>query len=154
MKHTFPIVPATNGPLWLLGIVIVFMLGLVCLFGYLAYSSRNARVEVSSDGLRISGALYGRTIPAASLILEDAKWVDLSRDRDYQTKWRTNGAGLPGYHTGWFKLRNGEKALVFLTDLKRVVYVRTRDGYSVLLSVPEPEEFIQVLKGALVGVQG
>ena len=30
---------------------------------------------------------------------------------------RTMGTGLPGYRAGWFRLRNGEKALLYLTEL-------------------------------------
>ncbi len=58
---------------------------------------------------------------------------------------RTNGAGLPGYQAGWFRLQSGEKALVFVTDLERVVYVPTNEGYSLLLSVEEPDEFLDAL---------
>ena len=65
---------------------------------------------------------------------------------DYQPKWRTNGAGLPGYAAGWFKLRNKEKALVFLTDRSRVVYIPTNKDYSVLLSVREAEEFADAIQ--------
>jgi hypothetical protein len=35
---------------------------------------------------------------------------------------------------------NGEKALVFVTDPTRIIYIPTRDGYSVLMSVAEPEK--------------
>ncbi len=51
-------------------------------------------------------------------VLEEAKQVDLSGDSEYRLRTRTNGTGLPGYQAGWFKLQNGEKALVFVTDLQ------------------------------------
>jgi hypothetical protein len=41
---------------------------------------------------------------------------------------------------------NGEKSLLFVTDRKRVVYVPTRDGYSVMMSVPQPEQFVATLQ--------
>jgi hypothetical protein len=105
--------------------------------------------ELSKEGLRIRGDLYARTIPAAALFLDNAKSLDLSRDREYRLGWRTNGAGLPGYQSGWFKLKNGEKALVFVTNKKRVAYVPTRNGYSVLLSVEEPDKFIQACRDVI-----
>lgn len=148
MKETFPIIPASNGPLWLLLFISLLMLALIALFGYFAYSSRNVRFEVSPDGLRITGGLYGRQIPLASLDLEGAKPVDLTRDRAYRLKWRTNGAGLPGYSAGWFRLSNGEKALVFVTDQRRALYCPTSEGFSVLLSTSEPEALLDALRRA------
>lgn len=148
MKETFPIIPASNGPLWLLLFLSLLMLALVAFFGYFAYSSRNVQFEVSPDGLRIARGLYGRQIPLASLDLENAKPVDLSRDRPYGLKWRTNGAGLPGYSVGWFRLNSGEKALVFVTDKRHVLYLPTSEGYSVLLSTPEPNTLLDALRRA------
>jgi hypothetical protein len=43
-------------------------------------------------------------------------------------------------------LKNGEKALVFVTDPSRVVRIPTTDGYSVLMSVAAPDEFIRVCR--------
>ena len=51
--------------------------------------------------------------------------------------------GLPGYSEGWFRLVNGEKALLFVTDRSRVVYIPTKDGYSILLSTSKPEELLK-----------
>ena len=73
--------------------------------------------------------------------------MDLTESREYQPRWRTFGTGLPGYRAGWFRLRNREKALLYVTDGSRVVYIPTRDNYSVLLSVAEPERFLQALSG-------
>jgi hypothetical protein len=55
------------------------------------------------------------------------------------------GTGLPGYQAGWFRLRNGEKALVYLTDRRRAVYVPTTAGYDVLLSPEDPDGFLRAL---------
>jgi hypothetical protein len=57
------------------------------------------------------------------------------------------GTGLPGYRSGWFRLRNGEKALLYLTDTSRAVYVPTTAGYGVLLSPQNPDEFVAALRG-------
>lgn len=72
--------------------------------------------------------------------------MDLTESPNYRPVWRTNGAGLPGYGSGWFQLENGDKALIFVTDKRRVVYLPTREGYSLLLSVPEPEKFLEALR--------
>jgi hypothetical protein len=48
---------------------------------------------------------------------------------------------------GWFRLRNGKNALLYVTDRRRTVYVPTTKGYSVLLTPQEPERFLARLKG-------
>ncbi|MFH1754886.1 MAG: PH domain-containing protein [Candidatus Latescibacterota bacterium] len=141
MKFVFPIVPASNGPVWVAAAVLVVMLGVFLLLGYMAYASRHAEFVLSKDGLRIKRDLYGRLVPLSSIVFEQVRTLDLNKDREFRLKWRTNGAGMPGYQAGWFKLRNGEKALAFVTDRQRVVYIPTRDGYSVLLSVAHPNQF-------------
>lgn len=96
--------------------------------------------------MNIRAALYGREIPLSSLILDDARPVDLKTDPRLKISWRTNGIGLPGYSAGWFRLKNGQKALVFVSDAHSVAYIPTREGYVVLVSVEDPVEFIASLK--------
>lgn len=148
MHEVFEIVPASSKPLWFIGAICLVLFSLTCAFGYIAYSTRHIVFEVSSSGLSIKGGMYGRNIPRDDLLLSEARIVDLSRERELQPWLRTNGVGLPGYGAGWFKLRGGKKALLFLTERRRVVYLPTRAGYSALLSVVDPERFIEALRGA------
>ncbi len=148
MSEIFYMIPASTKALWLIGVVLLFALPIpLVLLGYSMYAADHTRFEVSQQGLRISGdMLYGRFIPATALMLEQAKVLDLSREKSYQPKYKTNGMGLPGYKSGWFKLRNGEKALMFVTDPARVVYIPTNKGYATMLSVAHPEIFLQSLR--------
>lgn len=125
--------------------IALLLLGMLVLFGYIFYSTRNVTFEASTEGLRIRGDLYGRMVPRASLLLDQARVLNLGENREYALSWRTNGIGLPGYSSGWFRLKNGDKALAFLTKKDAVLYLPTRDGYAVLLSTPDP----QLLLGAL-----
>lgn len=146
MTETFRIVPASSAVLLVPAAVGLLLIGLTALFGYTVYSSRNARFTVSEEGLRIQGDLYGRAIPLSELRTGEARALDLDREPQLRPKRRTNGVGLPGYLSGWFRLQNREKALLFVTDRKKVVYIPTTEGYAVLLSVPEPERFLAALK--------
>lgn len=145
MKESLAIVPAAGVAVWVSTALLVLLLGLVVLFGWILYSARNTVVELDRGGIRISGTLYGRGIPIESLRLGEAKVLDLHRDDGFRMKWRTNGIGLPGYKAGWFRLRNGDKALAFVTDPRRVLYLPTREGYSLLLSVADPERMLELL---------
>ena len=145
MIDTFPISPASAKTLWFVSIVCLIV-GLVFIFlVYTAYAARHSSVEVTRGHIRLVGDFWGRKIAINSLRVAEAKTVNLTRSPDYHPKRRTLGTGLPGYASGWFKLANGEKALVYLTRRDRVAYIPTSSGYSLLLSVDEPDQFIRML---------
>jgi hypothetical protein len=143
MREVFPIVPA---PATTVLVSLALLLPVLLILLYLVLAPKLVRFEVSPEGLHIRGELYGRRIPAGELMLDQARAVDLRTDTARRLARRTNGVGLPGYRSGWFRLANGEKALVFVTDQSRVVYLPTRQGYAVLLSVERPEEFLNRLR--------
>ena len=151
--NVFPIAPAESRYLWLLIPVTVLLLGvLIGGVGLLATSVRGAhasRFEIAGDGLRLVGDLYGRVVPKRDIRLNGARRVDLAREAGLQPKWRRIGTALPGYQAGWFRLRNGEKALLYLTDRTRAVYIPTTAGYSLLLSPADPDGFLARLRAVL-----
>lgn len=150
MELSFPIEPASNAALWFIIPISLLLIGILGLMGFMAFSLYNLRVAVAEDAIEIKGDLYGRRIPLSDLMVEQARIVDLDQDREYALRLRTNGIGLPGYQSGWFKMRNGEKALAFVTQKRTVVRIPTRDGYTLLLSVEGADEFIQTLQGVSV----
>lgn len=146
MERIFGIIPASSGPFIFLLVIALVLILVIGLLAFIAYSSKNVRFEVSDEGLRISRSFYGRFIPRGEIAAEAVRIIDLNVDSEYKPKRRTNGAGLPGYAEGWFKLLNKEKALLFLTDRSRVVYIPTKKDYSVMLSVKEAEEFAELIR--------
>lgn len=146
MRQVFPIIPSSNGVVWFYFGFSFLMLGFIVFMGFVCLGARRARFEVGDGALKISGALYGRKIPLRDIDGEGAKPVNLETDAQYQLVSRTNGSGLPGYSEGWFRLRNGEKCLAFVTDKSRTLYVPTRQGYVVMMSVERPEELREALR--------
>ncbi len=146
MSEFFPMVPVT-GKVWVFfGGIGLLMVGVTALILLMAWGATRAGFEVSPEGLHVRGALYGRKLPHASLLLERARHVDFRVDPELRPRRRTNGIGLPGYLAGWIKLQSGEKALAFLSDRSRVVYIPTTEGYSMMLSVYDPEIFLSRLR--------
>jgi len=143
---TFPIAPGQARILWLaLPILSLAVVGL----GVVVYSlsaARTARFEVSNAGLRLRGDFYGRLIPARSLRLDAARAVDLRNEPTLEPVLRTVGTAIGGYRAGWFRLRDGERALLYVTDPTHVAYVPTTEGYSVLVSVADPAAFLASLR--------
>jgi hypothetical protein len=136
--------------MWLLIPVSVLVVGvLVGTLALLAISLRGAqaaRFEVVGEGLRLRGDLYGRIVPREQLVLDGARRVDFAGEPGLLPKWKRVGTSLPGYQSGWFRLRNGEKALLYLTDRARAVYIPTTAGYSLLLSPLDPDGFLDALR--------
>jgi len=143
MSRTFDITSASAAPFIFISAISLLLILLLVFFVFIGYSARNARFEVSDQGLRLMGSIYGRFIPKENLVGGEVEIINLNLQKEYQPKLRTNGIGLPGYSEGWFKLQNNEKALLFVTDYSKVVYIPTDQGYSVLLSVSNTDEFRQ-----------
>jgi hypothetical protein len=148
MKQVFTIIPGTNAPLWMALGLAILMIALAALFIYLAMATRNVSFEVSGEKLKITGDLYGRAIPISTLKLEEMRAMNLKHEHEYRPRWRTNGVGMPGYLSGWFKLRNGNKALLFVTDQSRVVYIPTLNGYTLIVSTQRPDAFMDALRAS------
>ena len=67
--------------------------------------------------------------------------VDLAQRTSLIPRLRTWGASMPGLNAGWFRLRNGEKAVCLLTVQNRVSYLRSdADDLSLLLSLENPDK--------------
>lgn len=143
MKQVFEIAPPSTAAVVTVSVIGVFFLALFLLLA----SSWRVRFEVSPQGLKIAGSIYGRTVPLSLLDLDRAKVIDLAGDDQHSLSRRTNGIGLPGFSSGWFRLNNGEKALAFVTD-KKVAYVPTTDGYAVILSAKSPQMLLDSLWAA------
>ena len=108
------------------------------LLGGLTWVWRRVAVRGHGEGLRIRGP-YGRLVPREAMDVEEARLVDLRTDPSYRVGIRTNGIGMPGYASGWFRLKGGASALLFVTDRTRAVAIPTSLGYTLLLSPADPE---------------
>jgi len=142
----FPIAPAASRYLWFMIPVVVILLGAVALLATSIRGAQSSTFEIRPDGLRLRGDLWGRFIPKAQLRADLARRVDLTQEEGLRPKWRRVGTALPGYQCGWFRLRNGDKALLYLTDRTRAVYVPTTAGYVLLLSPADPDGFLSTLR--------
>ena len=147
MVESFAIVPSTSRVLWVfVGVILAILIGAALLLVATARGARSSSFEISDAGLHLRGDLYGRMIAAGALRGGATRIVDLANTPELRPRWRTVGTAFPTYRAGWFRLRNGEKALLYLTDTRRAVYVPTTQGYSLLLSPQQPERFVERLR--------
>jgi hypothetical protein len=141
----FPIAPTEGRYLWFLIPMGLLLLGVMVILVVSLRGGRATRFEIDGSALRLRGDLYGRAIPLSHLRVDQARRVNFAVDSALRPKWRRMGTALPGYSAGWFTLNSGEKALVYLTDRSRAVYIPTSDGYSLLLSPTDPDAFLAQL---------
>jgi hypothetical protein len=146
-EKVFSMVPGPpSSALWL-WVFVVFLVALALFFAWQTYSMNNIRFEVSPRGLRIKAPMYGRFIPSSDVKKEEARILNLGSEQNYRPTMRTNGIALPGYVTGWYRLKNKEKALLFVTDRSAVVYIPTSEGFSILASAQDAQGFLNALTG-------
>jgi hypothetical protein len=128
LVEVFPIVPTSSKPIWQL-------------------SSSHSRIPHIRLGIRASRLppCISISLAISGLGLFRSSRFDSSTS-DYAPNRRTFGTRLPGYASGWFRLKNGERALAYLTRRESVVYLPTSLGYSLLLSATRPQELVGVLQ--------
>ena len=102
---------------------------------------RGVSVAVGGGDLLVNSGLGSQRIALSNLRKHGLRVIDLRARVELRPFVRTMGAGLPGLSSGWFRLRNGERALCILFGRERVAYLRSdADNLSLLLSLKKPEE--------------
>src|SRR5262249_34958863 len=132
------------GSAWAVGIgSAVLMIGVGALLIRMAIGLKRVWFEVLPDALHSHAPLCGRRLPKSVLQLDQAKVLTSEADFVERRLGRSNGVGLPGYKVGWFRNRqSGEKALLCVTDLRKILNIPTTQGYSLYLSTDEPAELL------------
>jgi hypothetical protein len=99
-----------------------------------------ARAYVEDGELVMITGVGKKRIALANLRRHGLTIVDLNQRTSLIPRLRLWGASMPGLNAGWFKLRNGEKAVCLITEQNRVSYLRSdADNLSLLLSLQEPD---------------
>jgi hypothetical protein len=144
----FAVAPVSTGTHVAMYAFAVLVLATAVLLWWVALSAGRMSAEVEGSVLDVHVPIYSRRIPLADLDLARADIVNLDASSPLRPKWRTNGIGLPGYRVGWFRLKDGSKALLAITRRNNVLYLPTRDGYVVLMSVDNPSRLLARLRSA------
>lgn len=127
-------------------VLVALLVSLAAMFGWIAWTTTRSAVSLSDGMLQVRVPMYGRRIPVADLDVAAARIVDMGADSPSHATMRTNGIGLPGYSVGWFRLADGSRALMAVTDRSRVVRIPTREGYVLMLSVTDPDRLLAELR--------
>jgi hypothetical protein len=132
-------------PILMIGLMLVIIIPLIILTFGIISSIKNTTLTLTEKELIIKSAFYGRKIPLENIMIDEIRGISLDENTDYNLSIRTNGTALPQFKSGWFRLKNREKALVFITDKNNVVLIPTKD-YLLLFSMNNIDEFINKIK--------
>lgn len=139
---------AHSAPDWILVFVLSVTLGFMLsitigLSALLVYVITRNEVSIRNENLHIKAGFYHQRIPLEEIC--NIQIIDLRKNTELQPKKRKNGIHLPGYQVGWFALKNNVRAFILLTTRKQAVYLSSNKGFSLLLSIKEPNQFTKQL---------
>jgi len=140
--------PLIGDSAWLTNAVVVGGALALCLaiHWFIGRVLHRHRIVLDDDGLAIATTFYSRKLGWGELQLQQARVVDLDEHTGLKPVLKTNGTALPGFRSGWFRLRNLGKALVATAGGSRVVYLPTTQGYDLLLQPRQPQALLARLR--------
>lgn len=110
---------------------------LVFVIVLLLFSNQTPKIEVGEENLSISG-MYGRDIPLSEIVS-----VELL-EKMPPVAIRTNGSSTGKANKGHFKLKNGEKCMMFISNKGPYIEIRTTDNLYYINSDTE-EKTLEIL---------
>jgi Bacterial PH domain len=111
------------------------------------YSPGLPKYTLGAEDLAIHDFFYPVTVRAAAVDIERVRVVDLGVDADWRPTQRTNGFSNSHYHSGWYRVVNGEKVRMYRADGTRLVLLPPKGtGVAVLLEVTEPDRFVEQVR--------
>lgn len=127
---------------WVLALVVTSS---ALMWWWLARRLARVGASIEHGQLRIDCGIGGGRFALADLAAKGVREIEFGKLGELRPILRTWGIGMPGLSSGWFRLRNGDKALCLLTDRRKPCVLQARDGTRILLSLADP----RVLRAAL-----
>jgi hypothetical protein len=150
MPQALPVALADSLTHWIIALMAVVAGAILVGLLRLLRGPRQINCEIADGVLHLHhGNCCKHRVQLAELNLDHASITDLSFDPGNQPRRRLAEPGCPRRESGWFLLRNGTRAIVFLGDPQNVVRIPTHSGYTLLLSVPEPSRLLDSLRAAV-----
>lgn len=112
----------------------------------LSWMMRRRHIRLDNRELQITATLYTRKVAVEAIDLAQARVLNLDERTDLNPRFKTNGFSVPGFHAGYFRLRNLTKAFCLITDRTRVLSLPLRDGGLILLSPEKPRVLLDRLR--------
>jgi hypothetical protein len=116
------------------------------LASFLAFMLKRHRLQLDHAGFEVATTFYRRRFALADLRLDAARVVRLDEHPELKPLLKINGYALPGFRSGWFRLRDWQKAFVATSDGERALWLPTSRGFGLLLQPRDPERLLDRLR--------
>lgn len=116
------------------------------LWAALAFCLRRQSLQIDAQGIRVQSTFFSTQVAIAQLLLEQARIVDLEEHTALRPMLKTRGYSLPGFRSGWYRLRDRHKAFVASADSRLVLWLPTTAGHGLLLDVRDPQGLLRQLR--------
>lgn len=123
-------------PILLTGALVLAISGLATL--WIERMIGRIAVTLDLEGVIVNTGIVTRRFPLSTLRAGGVRTVSFREHVELKPVLRTWGIGMPSLASGWFRLRNGAKALCILTGRDHVTALRADDGTWILLSLADP----------------
>ena len=125
--------------LW--SVVILPMLCMGLFLALILWGNKGPKYEVSSESIKVKGGGYHATIPVAD-ISSDSIWEHWPG-----IAMRTNGMSTNKVNMGHFRLKNGEKCMMFIhEDGGPLLELRTTEGGLYYLNCATEQETLEMIE--------
>jgi len=142
-----PVKPASGSPALASAAILAGLLALtLALWFVLDRAMLRHRVQLTASRLEVKSSFYSQSLPLSELQLGQARVIDLDEHKGYKPRIKSNGFALPGFSSGYFRLRNGHKAFVAIAGGPRVLWLPTSNGRDLLLQPRQPDALLQRLR--------
>ena len=125
-------------------LVVAVATGAIAMF--LAFMLKRHRLQLDGSGLEIVTTFYRQRIAFPEMKLDAARVIRLDEHPDLKPLLKSNGYALPGFRSGWFRLRNWHKAFVAASDGERLLWLPTTRGFDLLLQPKDPQRLLARLR--------
>lgn len=150
LSQTFALDALSGGAIGSAVACAVLLAALAGVVLYLVIGMRRVRYTITKDTLAVRAPFWGRSIPRATLKLDEAKVMNLETDlgSPWKKMAKRSGIGLPGCRIGWFGMpASDKKGLLYLSDPTRVLWVPSADDFTLMMSTPDPAALLSALRG-------
>ena len=131
------------GVTWTSLAVLAVLVGAI--WAVMDWALRRQQLTVSPNGLEVKTGFCRRQWGWDALQLGQARIVDLDEHVELKPRRKRNGMAMPGLKSGWFILRNGQRALVSVRGGHQVLWLPTADGTALLLETPRSRSLLDAL---------
>lgn len=104
------------------------------------------RLQLSAALLEVKTSFYSESVSLSEMKLDEARVVDLHERTEFNPGLKTNGYSVPGYKSGRFRLKNGQKAFVAIAGERRALWLPTTRGTGLLLQPRQPDALLKRLR--------